>query len=317
MSAPFVILVIDYSVDWSTVIKKHSKLANGRPIVVEQSEWRHVHVEASPERLRCFLGPSESGAFSSRQAEPREIAPDLLVVRNFAVGLKGDTFRNVLVAFAMAGIAAVNSVDSLIAGLDRPLMYGQLLRIQRRLGREQFPLIPFTLHTNLASGVNKQLLVAAGPFPVVVKSSSTHAGFGKALCHDKSQLDDLMTILALHSDYFTVEQFMSAAFEFRLQQIGKHRRAFRRNSDDNWKNNHGQLTFKDHDWLPQYDAWMDACQEICGGLDMFALDVLHLADGRDAILEINDTAFGLMFEHEKEDLGHIAELVLEKANALT
>lgn len=34
------------------------------------------------------------------------------------------------------------------------------------------------------------------------------------------------------------------------------------------------------------------------------------------VLEINDTAPGLMFDHEKEDLGYIKEVVLQRMTAL-
>ena len=125
-------------------------------------------------------------------------------------------------------------------------------------------------------------------------------------------MNDLISILALNNDYFTVEQFLDAQFEFRLQQIGAHRRAFRRNSESNWKNNCGKLTFTEHEWQPEYDVWLDACTDAIDGLDMFAIDVLHLRDGSDVILELNDTAFGLMYAHEEEDLEHIKALAIER-----
>ena len=45
-------------------------------------------------------------------------------------------------------------------------------------------------------------------------------------------------------------------------------------------------------------------------------DVLHLKDGRDVVLEMNDTAFGLMFEHEKEDLDAMRDLILKRCDSL-
>ena len=42
----------------------------------------------------------------------------------------------------------------------------------------------------------------------------------------------------------------------------------------------------------------------------------YFALGLSYILEINDTAPGLMFDHEDEDLNHIKEVVLAKMNAL-
>ena len=144
-------------------------------------------------------------------------------------------------------------------------------------------------HSNLNAGTGKQLY--SHSFPCVVKVSSTHAGFGKTRVQSKAEFDDLMSILALTNEYFTVEPFIdNIEYEFRCQQIGTHRRAFRRNSDSSWKNNWGNLTFVDHAWQEKYDVWMDECVTIAGGLDLFAIDVLHLKNGNDVILEMNDTA---------------------------
>lgn len=62
----------------------------------------------------------------------------------------------------------------------------------------------------------------------------------------------------------------------------------------------------------EYKFWADEVAKLFGGLDILALDVLHTKDGRDYIIELNDTAPGLMWEHEEEDLGHIRDLVLQR-----
>jgi glutathione synthase/RimK-type ligase-like ATP-grasp enzyme len=65
----------------------------------------------------------------------------------------------------------------------------------------------------------------------------------------------------------------------------------------------------------EYKLWVDEVAKLFGGLDILALDVLHGKDGRDYIIEVNDTAPGLMYEHEEEDIGHIRDLVLQRINA--
>lgn len=49
---------------------------------------------------------------------------------------------------------------------------------------------------------------------------------------------------------------------------------------------------------------------------MFAIDVLHLKDGGDVILEMNDTAFGLMFQHEREDIDAMKNIILKRCDSL-
>ena len=54
------------------------------------------------------------------------------------------------------------------------------------------------------------------------------------------------------------------------------------------------------------------CVRGCGGHAWQAMDVLRLKDGSDVVLEMNDTACGLMYEHEHEDNGHIRDLVVAR-----
>lgn len=101
----------------------------------------------------------------------------------------------------------------------------------------------------------------------------------------------------------------------------------------------GNLQFKDHEWQPNYKIWADQVANIFGGLDIISIDVLHGVDGQECvlldncllylvvadwgslsfrsyILELNDTAGGLMYDHEQEDLSHIREVVLHRMSQL-
>lgn len=49
-------------------------------------------------------------------------------------------------------------------------------------------------------------------------------------------------------------------------------------------------------------------------MDMFALDVLHTAEGVDYILEINDYAMGFDYAYEVEDLKFVRELTVQRMN---
>ena len=58
----------------------------------------------------------------------------------------------------------------------------------------------------------------------------------------------------------------------------------------NRKNNWGNLQFADYELKTHHIQWINALSEMFDGLDITALDVLHLKDGRDIVLEMNDTA---------------------------
>ena len=83
--------------------------------------------------------------------------------------------------------------------------------------------------------------------------------------------------------------------------LGEHVRVYKRQSDSGWKGNWGDIRFADLPVEDRHRRWADEASRIFGGLDLLALDVLVDADGNETIIELNDTAAGLMFEHEQEE----------------
>jgi len=248
--------------------------------------------------------------FSSMK-EDRTIKPDFVLIRNFPGDIHENSFKNMVVALLFANIPSVNSLESVYRCMDRPVVYAEMLKIQKRLGKEGFPLVPMNYYPNLKASTQRLI---APSYPAVVKVASTHAGYGKIQARDQGEMQDVSCVLALHNDYYTTEPFITHEYEFRVQKIGNHYRSFRRNSDTSWKNNWGNLTFVDHEMQGQYKIWIDEISQMFGGLDILAIDVLHTAEGQDYILEVNDTAPGLMYEHEEEDLVHIRDLVVQRIN---
>ena len=49
-----------------------------------------------------------------------------------------------------------------------------------------------------------------------MKSSYTHAGYGKIRVKDYHDLDDIRPILALHKDYSALEPFIDVDYEIRI-----------------------------------------------------------------------------------------------------
>jgi len=180
----------------------------------------------------------------------------------------------------------------------------------KKLGPDSgLDIVPMDYYPNLKAST---LSLFQPTYPTVVKVSSTHAGYGKIQAETEADMKDVKCILALHNDYYTTEPFVAHEYEFRVQKIGNHYRSFRRNSSTHWKNNWGNLTFIDHPWDSKYKIWADEVAKLFGGLDIVALDVLHTKDNKDFLLEINDTAPGLMYEHETEDIGYLRDLVIQR-----
>jgi hypothetical protein len=98
-----------------------------------------------------------------------------------------------------------------------------------------------------------------------------------------------------------------------VQKIGSHYRAFSRTSS-NWKGNVGnQSIVKEIPPTEQMIRWADECAKVLGGLDILGLDFLHCKKtDKFFILELNDTAIGLVHEVADEDMNFMRDLVLAR-----
>ena len=62
----------------------------------------------------------------------------------------------------------------------------------------------------------------------------------------------------------------------------------------------------------RYRGWVSAVSQLFGGLDICALEAVVGKDGKEHIIEVNDSALTLMGDSQEEDRRHIAELVCAK-----
>ena len=122
------------------------------------------------------------------------------------------------------------------------------------------------------------------------------------------------SIVALTDMYCTAERYIEGKCDLRIQKIGKHYRAFRRESvSGNWKTNTGTSFIEMIELLPRYKFWADICSESFGGMDICTVDVLvSKADGKEYILEFNGTASG--FGDKEGDNYVLRDYVIKKMN---
>jgi len=333
---PKTLLVIDYATNWFAVFGRKRVLSDGTPIVIEQASWEDISiVSISSSRAIVHLARAETPLPFSNQSEDRVITVDFLLIRNFPTSLHGENYERLLLGFDFAMIPSVNSVTSILADMHRTRQHAELRRIEARIAERlradgtysepQIHVVPMQYHANQGPTIKIDTTDVVGRglvrkeelqihYPAVVKAASTHAGYGKIVAHNDSEMDDIRSVLALGNSYYTVEPMIDVAYEVRIQCIGDTTRCFRRTSSTSWKNNWGEISFKDEEVLPRYKEWCDECQKMWGGIDIFALDVLVAKDGSETLLEINSTACGLMYGHEEEDNKAIAELVVHRMN---
>lgn len=325
------LLVIDYTTNWFEVFGRNSTLTSGDKIKVEQSEWKDITVEMSSEDgALVYCKASDNPLPFSNQKEDRIVKPDFMLIRNFPISLRSKDYKSQIMGLMAANIPAVNSLHSLFMCMHRPLIYGELLKVSKEIQAGEYSekakaiqVVPLRYNSNTTdvslqssklSKPKEDEKVHSGAYPCVVKVSNTHAGYGKMFLSNEGDYSDLKSILAIRDDYYTTEPKLDFEYEYRIQKIGDHYRCFRRNSDNCWKGNWGNVKFSDHTLEDHHIVWADKCATIYGGLDIFGIDVVHCSDGSEYILEINDSACGLMYEHEEEDISHMKELVLKRMN---
>ena len=260
---PPVVLVIDYSFDWSPIFKPLS----GK-VSLEQTSWEDVDFSVHGGVLHATCAPSRHPFPFTNQGKERKVKPACVLIRNFPMELRGRDFRNQVMALVVSGVPCVNNATSILATLDRAWLYGELLSVERSLGSDVFPVIPLSYLPN-TKGSGK-----GEPWSgekVVVKVGSTNAGFGKAVVESEREHCDLWSILACQTEYVTEEPFVAHEFEYRVQFIAGHIRCFKRTSDT-WKNNTGNVAFADMAMEPKHEVWCAACAKLFGGIEIFSFD---------------------------------------------
>ena len=97
----------------------------------------------------------------------------------------------------------------------------------------------------------------------------------------------------------------------RRGQITHHSHCSRRKSlTGNWKTNVGQAILEEVPVQARHRAWIDLVSQMFGGLALCSLEALVTRDGTEVIIEVNDSAMGLLGESQEEDRRRIAEVVL-------
>jgi len=236
---------------------------------------------------------------------------DFVLLRSVTRSIKGQDSKNKLLGLLHGGLHSVNSLLSAYLCMDRPVVFGELKKIEKKLGHENFPLISQTLFTD-----HRNMLFTP-TFPIVAKVAHVHAGYGKMMFESTVQYQDFRSLMAVHNDYVSVEPFIKWDYDMRIQKIGPHYRGFKR-IGSHWKGNERNTSVvEDMELSEKHLIMIDECAKLFGGLDIIGLDLLHSEEnGMEYILELNDTAIGLVHKHEHDDMCIMRDLVIYRMSKL-
>eukprot|EP01095_Lingulamoeba_sp_RSL-Kostka_P011210 TRINITY_DN41_c3_g1_i1.p1 TRINITY_DN41_c3_g1~~TRINITY_DN41_c3_g1_i1.p1 ORF type:complete len:252 (-),score=63.52 TRINITY_DN41_c3_g1_i1:355-1110(-) len=214
--------------DGAVAYKDENDEEKGFEIQVEQAPFPDISA-VSYDNDQCIvtIRKQQNPHKGTSQERERTVQIDFVLLRSVTRGIHQQDSRNILFSFMHANIPSVNSLLSAYMALERPIFFGGLKSIQKRLGKDKFPLIPQTFFPG-----HREMLIL--PDPCVIKIGSAHAGYGKIKLEDNSLVSDVKSIIALHGDYATAEPFVDWDFDYRVQKIGCHYRCFKRFSP-NWK----------------------------------------------------------------------------------
>ncbi|KAG5347614.1 SYN protein, partial [Acromyrmex charruanus] len=297
----FTLLVIDdQNTDWSKYFRGR-RLHGDYEIRVEQAEFRELSLTASEAGTVVSMAVYRNGT-----KVIRSFKPDFVLIRQ-NLRDAGEDYKNLLLGLMYGGVPSVNNLTAIYNFQDKPWIFAHLLGLQRRLGKDNFPLIEQSYYPN------HREMVSASRYPVVVKLGHAHGGTGKARAETNQEFLDLASLAAMANAYCTAEPYIDTKYDVHVQKIGNNYKAFMRKSiSGNWKSNTGSAMLEQLSVSERHRTWIDHVAQLFGGLDICAIELLVGKDGREHIIEVNDSALSLMGDSQEEDRRHIAELVTAK-----
>lgn len=303
-----ILLVIDDQlIDWSKYFRG-KRIFQDYEIKVEQAEFKEITLVANSE-----LGALVSIHTIDRNGVKiaRTFRPDFVLVRQHVRDASND-FTDIITGLMYGLVPSINSLQTVYNLQDKAWVFANLLAIQRKVLKDNFPLIEQTFYPN-----NKELSQIP-KFPCVVKIGQSHNGLGKIKVENLQQYQDIRSVLLVSKAYCTIEPFIDAKCDLLVQKIGTSYKAFSRKSvSGNWKANVGSALLEQVPVSEKMKRWIDDTSEMFGGLEICSVEAVVGKDGKEYILEVCGSTLTLLGESQEEDRRNISDLIVQRMNAIS
>ncbi|KAM0726347.1 Synapsin [Formica fusca] len=147
----FTLLVIDdQNTDWSKYFRGR-RLHGDYEIRVEQAEFRELSLTASEAGTVVSMAVYRNGT-----KVIRSFKPDFVLIRQ-NLRDAGEDYKNLLLGLMYGGVPSVNNLTAIYNFQDKPWVFAHLLGLQRRLGKDSFPLIEqsyYPYHREMVSKID-------------------------------------------------------------------------------------------------------------------------------------------------------------------
>lgn len=164
------VVVSLHDFNWAEAFKDEK--INGNPIRVIQATWTELinvsYQEEKSSQVFVTTKPIKENKITQDAVDSFQV--DFILFRSVCHGRYGQDARNFLFTFMHAGIPSVNSMESIWLNSERPISYGLLNKIKKRVGYDKFPLISQTYWPAFS------VMKFAPSAPYVLKYGHAHAG---------------------------------------------------------------------------------------------------------------------------------------------
>lgn len=203
-----------------------SPSANLEGDLIEQADFHDVSIlanQATSTATVLISGTGGRAGFNSTVT--RVVRPEYVVVRQRTK--EGSQHLKAIVgALNYCLVPLFEPMEIWNIFQDRQLVFAKLLRVQKRLGREHFPLIPqiyCQTHQDLLNYINSSSVT----LPCLIRTGPS--GKGKIRIDNLQMLKDFSSIMATSGLSCTIERYLDVKCDLVVQKLGTSLKLFRRN----------------------------------------------------------------------------------------